>query len=56
MSTFEQIREKIDKGASLLNEVATELQCHKERNMIHDAAAKLFLVAAGEKREERDYE
>jgi len=54
--TRTEMKQKIDEGASMLNQVAMALGCQKERNMIHDAATRLFLASCGERsRDEEDY-
>ena len=47
--TRAEMKQKIDEGASMLNQVANALGCPRERDMIHDAAARLFLKSCGEK-------
>jgi hypothetical protein len=47
--TRTEMKQKIDQGASMLNQVAVALGCSRERDMVHDAAARLFLASCGEK-------
>uniref|UniRef100_A0A6M3LIL8 Uncharacterized protein n=1 Tax=viral metagenome TaxID=1070528 RepID=A0A6M3LIL8_9ZZZZ len=47
--TRAEIKQLIDEGAQKLNQAAVALGCARERDMIHDAAARLFLISCGEK-------
>jgi len=52
--TREEMRNLIDEGAYRLNQVATFLGCNEERDLIHNAAARLFLASCGERGREKE--